>query len=150
MQLHVLLFLLSKYSVACNQRSSVESRCNCSQVSAYARCSCTYRFCYCGMQSAQQCREQVHWLTGQCLLLKIDTIVDLSSSCSRHLAMGPAQQCGQLACQYNRAKLNITYARISGSCACRCKTCAVTSSSAVCVSCFKAGGHEHHDYIMYR
>ena len=26
----------------------------------------------------------------------------------------------------------------------------VTSSSAVCVSCFKAGDHEGHDYVLYR
>jgi G3E family GTPase len=38
----------------------------------------------------------------------------------------------------------------AGAIAYRCKTCAETSSSAVCVACFKAGGHEQHDYIMYR
>jgi hypothetical protein len=49
--------------------------------------------------------------------------------------------CGQL------SVLNVCMRDV---CTCRCKTCAVTSSSAVCVSCFKAGGHEQHDYIMYR
>lgn len=38
----------------------------------------------------------------------------------------------------------------AGTIAYRCKTCQITSSSAVCVSCFKAGGHENHDYVMYR
>lgn len=32
----------------------------------------------------------------------------------------------------------------------RCRTCQVTSSSAVCVSCFRAGDHEGHDYVLYR
>ncbi|GIL45679.1 hypothetical protein Vafri_2876, partial [Volvox africanus] len=38
----------------------------------------------------------------------------------------------------------------AGALAYRCRTCQLTSSSAVCVSCFKAGGHEDHDWIQYR
>eukprot|EP00873_Tetraselmis_striata_P010026 jgi/Tetstr1/430290/TSEL_020115.t1 len=36
-----------------------------------------------------------------------------------------------------------------GAIAYRCKTCQVGPASAVCPACFKAGGHEDHDYIMY-
>lgn len=38
----------------------------------------------------------------------------------------------------------------AGTVAYRCRTCQVTATSAVCVACFKAGGHEGHDYILYR
>ncbi|GIL94355.1 hypothetical protein Vretimale_583, partial [Volvox reticuliferus] len=38
----------------------------------------------------------------------------------------------------------------AGALAYRCRTCQLTTSSAVCVSCFKAGGHEDHDWIQYR
>ncbi|KAL2641840.1 hypothetical protein R1flu_009427 [Riccia fluitans] len=31
----------------------------------------------------------------------------------------------------------------------RCRTCQVNDSSAICVSCFQAGDHRHHDYVMY-
>ncbi|KAK9797835.1 hypothetical protein WJX73_006271 [Symbiochloris irregularis] len=31
----------------------------------------------------------------------------------------------------------------------RCKTCQKTNASAICPACFKAGGHDKHDYIMY-
>ncbi|GFR39987.1 hypothetical protein Agub_g521, partial [Astrephomene gubernaculifera] len=30
------------------------------------------------------------------------------------------------------------------------RTCQLSPSSAVCVSCFRAGGHEAHDWIQYR
>ena len=26
----------------------------------------------------------------------------------------------------------------------------MNDASAICVSCFKAGGHEEHDYVLYR
>ncbi|KAK9808772.1 hypothetical protein WJX72_003285 [[Myrmecia] bisecta] len=37
----------------------------------------------------------------------------------------------------------------AGAIAYRCKTCQTSQSSAVCLSCFKGGGHENHDYTMY-
>lgn len=38
----------------------------------------------------------------------------------------------------------------AGAIAYRCRTCQLTASSAVCPACFKAGGHESHDYVMYK
>eukprot|EP00884_Botryococcus_braunii_P015606 jgi/Botrbrau1/2729/Bobra.0164s0009.1 len=36
-----------------------------------------------------------------------------------------------------------------GTAAYRCRTCQTTVSSAICTPCFKAGGHEKHDFSMY-
>ena len=39
---------------------------------------------------------------------------------------------------------------MAGSVAYRCRTCQTGEQSSVCVSCFRAGDHAGHDYIMYR
>ncbi|CAM6105290.1 unnamed protein product [Calypogeia fissa] len=50
-------------------------------------------------------------------------------------------QCdGQAQCTTVWTKTTIAY---------RCRTCQVNDSSAICVSCFQAGDHRHHDYVMY-
>jgi hypothetical protein len=38
----------------------------------------------------------------------------------------------------------------AGTIAYRCRTCQTNPTSAVCVQCFKAGGHEAHDWVQYR
>ncbi|MEW5302971.1 MAG: hypothetical protein WDW36_005706 [Sanguina aurantia] len=38
----------------------------------------------------------------------------------------------------------------AGTIAYRCRTCQTSASSAVCISCFKAGGHDAHDYVIYK
>ncbi|BBN00658.1 hypothetical protein MPTK1_2g00960 [Marchantia polymorpha subsp. ruderalis] len=47
---------------------------------------------------------------------------------------------GQAQCTTVWTKTTIAY---------RCRTCQVNDSSAICVSCFQAGDHRHHDYVMY-
>jgi hypothetical protein len=38
----------------------------------------------------------------------------------------------------------------AGTIAYRCRTCQTNPTSAVCVGCFRAGGHEAHDWVQYR
>ncbi|KAG2425430.1 hypothetical protein HYH02_015036, partial [Chlamydomonas schloesseri] len=38
----------------------------------------------------------------------------------------------------------------AGALAYRCRTCQLTPSAAICVACFRAGGHDSHDWVQYR